>query len=42
MDASGMGKVLADFIHGLYWLVGIMFGLLVLAIAVIIWLVVSR
>jgi hypothetical protein len=40
MDASGAGKVLGDFIKGLYWAIGTLALLLVVAVGVIIWLIV--
>ncbi len=36
---SGMGEVLADFIKGLYWAVGILAGLVVLLLVAVAWLV---
>ena len=35
---SGMGEAIADFIKGLYWLVGILAGLVVGLVALIIFL----
>lgn len=36
---SGMGEAIGDFIKGLYWLVGILAGLVVVLLGVIAWLV---
>jgi hypothetical protein len=39
MGAEMMGKVLGDFIRGLYWIIGIGALVIVVLIGVIIWLV---
>lgn len=36
---SGMGETLADFIKGLYWIVGILAGVVLVLTLLIVWLV---
>lgn len=39
---SGMGETLADFIKGLYWVVGILSGIVGLLVVLVVYLLVTR
>lgn len=36
---SGMGETIADFLKGLFWLIGILAGVVVVLLGIIVWLV---